>query len=117
MDSIGRLAGGVAHDFNNMLQAVLGNVDLARGAAKRGRGVDDHLERATEAGTRAAQLTQQLLTFSRRKPAAMTTIDLGETVEGVAKLIRRLIPEAVAIEVVSRRSPSTCAVTRASSSK
>ncbi|MFO0696290.1 MAG: MASE1 domain-containing protein [Polyangiales bacterium] len=99
MESIGSLAGGVAHDFNNMLQAILGNIDLARAAIRRGQEAERYLVRASDAGDRAARLTQQLLTFSRRRPAELEVLDLAETVESVSSMIRRLLPESIHLEL------------------
>lgn len=105
MESIGSLAGGVAHDFNNMLQAILGNIDLARAAIRRGQEADRYLVRASDAGDRAARLTQQLLTFSRRRPAELEVLDLAETVDSVSSMIRRLLPESIHLEVELPRAP------------
>ncbi len=65
LDSIGLLAGGIAHDFNNLLGIILGNIDLARRVINPTEKADNYLEKATSASTRAADLTQQLLTFSK----------------------------------------------------
>ena len=67
MESVGRLAGGVAHDFNNMLQAILGNVDLALNSAPLEDGTRENLEEIKKSTERSAGLTRQLLAFARKQ--------------------------------------------------
>lgn len=90
LESIGRLAGGVAHDFNNLLTVINGQSELllddraVAGAAKR------RVESILEAGARAADLTRQLLAFSRQKALATTVVDLNEIVRSMRNIIGRL---------------------------
>ncbi len=95
LDSIGRLAGGVAHDFNNMVQVILGNVDLALEEVKPGSALRESLEEIQKAGRRSADLTQQLLAFARKQTIAPRVLDLNETVEALLKMLRRLIGEDI----------------------
>ena len=95
MEVVGRLAGGVAHDFNNMVQVILGNVDLAMEANSPGSPVFESLEEIQKAARRSADLTQQLLTFARRQTIAPKVVDLNETVEALLKMLRRLIGEDI----------------------
>ena len=95
MESIGRLAGGVAHDFNNMLSVILGHADLALETVPPGTPVHDDLREIRAAAVRSAGLTRQLLGFSRRQPIEPRVLDLNDTVGGMLKLLRRLIGEEI----------------------
>ena len=97
MEAVGRLAGGVAHDFNNILTAITGYTDLLLGdlpADDPRRGDVDEIHRAAQ---RAAALTQQLLAFSRRQVMQARVIDPNALVREVEKLLRRLIGEDIAV--------------------
>ena len=98
MESVGRLAGGVAHDFNNMLQAILGNAVLALMTLPEGSPVRENLEEIHKCATRSADLTRQLLAFARRQTASPVVLDLNETVEGMLKMIGRLIGEDIDLQ-------------------
>ena len=95
MESVGRLAGGVAHDFNNMLGVILGHADLALGRLKDVRQLHKDLTAIREAAERSADLTRQLLAFARKQAVSPRVIDLNDTVEGMFKMLRRLIGEEV----------------------
>ena len=95
MESIGRLAGGVAHDFNNMLQAILGNVDLALDEAPPGGTLRENLEEIQKSALRSADLTRQLLAFARKQTISPRVLDLNDTVSGMLKMLRRLIGEDI----------------------
>jgi len=95
MESVGRLAGGVAHDFNNMLQAILGNVELALQETAPTDAVRGNLEEIRESAQRSADLTRQLLAFARKQTIAPKVFDLNESVEAALKMLRRLIGEAI----------------------
>jgi len=95
MESIGRLAGGVAHDFNNMLQAILGNVELALGEIPPDSRARESLVEIRSSAQRSADLTRQLLAFARRQTIAPRVLDLNETLEGLLKMLRRLIGEGI----------------------
>jgi signal transduction histidine kinase len=102
LEAIGRLAGGVAHDFNNLLTAILGYADLALAALPSGDPHRDDIEEIKLAGTRAVDLTRQLLAFSRRQVLHRRRLDLGQVVEDVVRLLQRVIGEDITI----RRSSS-----------
>lgn len=99
MEAIGRLAGGVAHDFNNMLTAIIGNAKLLEreplDEQARGRLMD-----ITRAGERSAELTRQLLTFSRQARTEPTVFDLNAVVEEMRSMLDRLTREHTRVEVV-----------------
>jgi signal transduction histidine kinase/DNA-binding response OmpR family regulator len=95
MEAVGRLAGGVAHDFNNMLQAILGNVDLALEGVPLGSPTDEGLREIRRCAERSADLTRQLLAFARRQTIAPKVLDLNATVESLLKMMRRLIGENI----------------------
>ena len=95
MESVGRLAGGVAHDFNNMLQTILGNLDLALADVPTHSPMRETLEEIQKAAQRSAELTRQLLAFARKQPVAPKVLDLNATVEGMLKMLRRLIGEQI----------------------
>lgn len=97
MEAVGRLAGGVAHDYNNMLGVILGYADLGLGALEPAHPVHPFLEEIRSAARRSAALTQQLLAFSRQQAIAPQLVDLNEAVEGMLKMLRRLIGEDVHI--------------------
>jgi two-component system cell cycle sensor histidine kinase/response regulator CckA len=95
MESVGRLAGGVAHDFNNMLTAILGYTELALHSVEPTSPLRHYLEEIRTAGRRSADLTRQLLAFARRQPISPQVLDLNQTVEGMLKLLGRLIGEDI----------------------
>ncbi len=95
MESVGRLAGGVAHDFNNMLNVILGHAEMALEHAEPGHPMFADLVEIQKAGKRSADLTRQLLAFARKQTAAPKTLDLNETMEGMLKMLRRLIGEDI----------------------
>ncbi len=98
MEAIGRLAGGVAHDFNNLLQAILslGQVLVAKSQDPELRGTAAELEAHVRRG---AELTRQLLLFSRREVVRRLPLDLNELVRDAMMLLRRLIPETIMVNV------------------
>jgi PAS domain S-box-containing protein len=106
MEAVGQLAGGVAHDFNNLLTAIVSFARLVEEAlpARHESRADVH-EILTAAG-RAAALTRQLLTFSRRQRLQPRAVDLAEVVRGMEAMLRRLLGEAVHLEVEAR-APGT----------
>jgi PAS domain S-box-containing protein len=95
MESIGRLAGGVAHDFNNMLGVILGHAEMAMNAVEPGGELHSGLLEIRRAAERSADLTRQLLAFARRQTINPRVLDLNETVEGMLKMLRRLIGEEI----------------------
>ena len=99
MEAIGTLAGGVAHDFNNLLQAVLGYSDLIL-LHKTERDTDQRkILEIRKAAERGAELAQQLLTFSRKVESKLRPTDLNHEVEQVHRLLGRIIPKMIKIEL------------------
>ncbi|MCX8157273.1 MAG: PAS domain-containing protein [Verrucomicrobiae bacterium] len=98
MESIGRLAGGVAHDFNNMLQAILGNVAMALDDLPPDSPARESLKEIELAAQRSAELTRQLLAFARKQTIAPHVLNLNETVQGMLKMLRRLIGENIQLD-------------------
>ncbi len=95
MESVGRLAGGVAHDFNNMLGAILGYTEMAIEKTPVTAPLRGDLEEVRKAAERSASLTRQLLAFARKQTIAPRTLDLNETIAGLLKMLRRLIGEDI----------------------
>ncbi len=95
MESIGRLAGGVAHDFNNMLCVILGHTELAMDKIEPDAPLFADLEEVLKAAERSAELTRQLLTFARKQTVVPKVIDLNDTVGGMLKMLSRLIGEDI----------------------
>jgi CheY-like chemotaxis protein len=95
MESVGRLAGGIAHDFNNMLGILLGNTEMAIELVDPELPVHAHLREIRKAINRSADLVQQLLAFARKQTISPKVINLNDTVEGMLKMIRRLIGEDI----------------------
>ena len=95
MESVGRLAGGVAHDFNNMLGVILGYAEIALYEAACGTPLHDSLTEIRKAAHRSADLTRQLLAFARKQTINPRVLDLNGTVEGMFKMLRRLIGEDI----------------------
>jgi signal transduction histidine kinase/ActR/RegA family two-component response regulator len=95
MESVGRLAGGVAHDFNNMLGVILGHVEMALEQVDTDGPLYDDLEEIQKAAQRSVDLTRQLLTFARKQIISPKVLDLNDTVAGMLKMLQRLIGEDI----------------------
>lgn len=95
MESVGRLAGGVAHDFNNMLSIILGHVEMAQERLDSSDPLFTDLEEVRKAAKRSVALTAQLLAFARKQIVAPKVIDLNKTMEGILRMLRRLIGENI----------------------
>lgn len=93
METVGRLAGGVAHDFNNMLGVILGHSEMALAELGEGHPLREALEEIEKAARRSAGLTAQLLAFARQQTVAPRLLDLNEAVTGMVKMLERVIGE------------------------
>jgi nitrogen-specific signal transduction histidine kinase/ActR/RegA family two-component response regulator len=100
MQAIGSLAGGIAHDFNNLLSVILSYSKMLAGSLKPGDPMRADLEEISQAGRRAADLTRQLLAFSRQQVLEPRVIDLNAVIRGVAKMLGRLVGDDVELSVV-----------------
>ena len=107
-ESIGRLAGGVAHDFNNVLTPILGFAELLLEDAPPEHPWHQDLKEIANSAEHAKHLTQQLLAVGRRQTLNMKIVDLGETVADFQNVIRRTVRENIALEV--HAEPGTCPV-------
>jgi two-component system, cell cycle sensor histidine kinase and response regulator CckA len=95
MESVGRLAGGVAHDFNNMLNVILGHTELALDDLPGNSPLRDDLDEIRKAAERSANLTRQLLAFARKQTVEPRILDLNETITSMLKMLQRLIGEDI----------------------
>ena len=95
MESVGRLAGGVAHDFNNMLGVIIGRAEIAMQQDVPHDKLQHHLDEILKAALRSADLTRQLLAFARKQTAEPKILDLNDTISGMLKMLRRLIGEDI----------------------
>ncbi|MFO0879048.1 MAG: response regulator [Gemmataceae bacterium] len=97
IETIGQLAGGIAHDLNNVLTVINGFTALALGRLAPGDSCREHLQQVVQAGQRAANLTRQLLLFSKKQILAPVDLDLNALIRDLEKMIRRLIGENIAV--------------------
>ncbi|RJP85568.1 MAG: response regulator [Desulfobacteraceae bacterium] len=95
MESIGLLAGGVAHDFNNMLGVIIGHAELVMEQVDPGEEAYNDLEEILKAANRSANLTHQLLAFARKQAINPVILDLNDAISGMLKMLRRLIGEDI----------------------
>jgi signal transduction histidine kinase len=100
MQAVGQLAGGVAHDFNNILSVIMGYCDLTLDQLSQDDAQRAHLETILAAAVRATGLTRQLLIFSRKQVVQPVVLDLNETVKDMDKMLRRLIDENIEMTIV-----------------
>ncbi len=106
LEAMGQLAGGVAHDFNNLLMVIQAHNERLRSQlGSSGPALRDTVE-IERAVTRAAALTQQLLAFSRRQVLQLRTLDLNSVVTEVAKMLHRLIPADIELNILPATSPN-----------
>jgi PAS domain S-box-containing protein len=99
MEAVGRLAGGVAHDFNNLLTVINGHAQLLMEQASPQDPQYSHLREILKGGERAAGLTRQLLTFSRKQVLSLRSLDLNAVIGDIQKMLRRLIGEDVELQI------------------
>jgi len=107
MEAIGRLAGGVAHDFNNILTAVQGNVALIRDEIPDDSAFAAELDEIGRGADRASRLTDQLLSFSRRQVVRVEVLELNEVVRDMRVMLERLIGESIALVTRFEAEPAT----------
>lgn len=100
MEAIGKLTGGVAHDFNNVLQVIAGNLQLLSRDVSGNLRAEQRLQTAVAATARGSRLASQLLAFGRRQPLSPKTVNLGRLIRGIDDMLRRSLGESVEIETV-----------------
>ncbi|HUL29930.1 MAG TPA: ATP-binding protein, partial [Thermodesulfobacteriota bacterium] len=100
MEAIGRLAGGIAHDFNNLLTVIKGYTQLSLARIDGDKPLEEDIEEIEKAGDRAADLTRQLLAFSRRQIMELRLLDLNSLLKNLDKMLRRVIGEDVELITV-----------------
>lgn len=105
MEAVGTLAGGVAHDFNNILTAILGYAHLALMKLQNDEKLKQHMERIIESSQKAALLTQRLLAFSRKQTLNLVAIDANEIIRHFEQLILRLLPENIELKISLTNEP------------
>ncbi len=99
LEAIGTLAGGIAHDFNNLITVISGYTQLALMRADKGSAAAEDLRQVIDASDRAANLTHQLLAFSRKQVLQPTVLDLGEVVKGISPMLSRIIGEHIELRI------------------
>ncbi|MBO9516805.1 MAG: PAS domain S-box protein [Porphyrobacter sp.] len=97
MEAIGKLTGGVAHDFNNILAAILGSLSLAKRRLADGVDISRFLENAMLAAERGATLSQRMLAFARKQELSLEPVDLQDAVRGMAEMLQRTIGPGITI--------------------
>jgi PAS domain S-box-containing protein len=100
LESIGKLTGGVAHDFNNILQVIAGNLQLLAGVVQGNDTAERYTEMALNAVERGSKLSSQLLAFARRQPLQPIVINMGRVLRGMDDLLRRALGETIGIETI-----------------
>jgi len=98
MESVGRLAGGVAHDFNNMLGVIIGHTELALDEIPPDQPIFEDLNEILKAAQRSADLTRQLLAFARKQTVVPLVLELNDMVESMLGMFRRIIGEDIGLE-------------------
>ncbi len=97
MESVGRLAGGVAHDFNNMLQVIIGFVEISLPQIDAGGALHKNLQEIRKATQRSSELVGQLLAFARKQTVSPKVLDVNDAVGGTLKMLQRLIGDGVVL--------------------
>lgn len=105
IESIGQLAGGIAHDFNNILSCIVGYIFLAKTAAANNPEITEHLEQIAKATDRAADLVNQILTFSRQNKPEREPVVLNHVVLEALKLLRASVPATIRIQTELTETP------------
>lgn len=107
LEALGRMAGEVAHDLNNMLVPIMGNTELALGELGDEQTTRELLGEVLAAGDRAARLTRQLLAFSRGQPVERSQVDLGRALASLEPMLRAMLPASITLKVARGDGPRT----------
>ncbi|WP_174873073.1 PAS-domain containing protein [Vogesella oryzae] len=105
MEAVGQLSGGLAHDFNNMLTVVIGNLAELRYRCQQQDEVLDYLDPALQAAERGVALVRRLLTFARQQPLAPRAVNIASLLQDMLQLIRRSLPENIALHTALPAEP------------
>ena len=105
MDALGSFAGGIAHDFNNYIHSIMGYTELATQSLPDGSQARDDLREVLASATRAADLTRQILVFSRKQVVDPQRVDLRDVVQGIERMLQRLVGEDRRLEIISATHP------------
>ncbi|CBE70010.1 MAG: PAS domain S-box protein [Candidatus Methylomirabilis oxygeniifera] len=105
LEAVGLLAGGIAHDFNNHLSGIIGFAELALGGIPPDSKEYRHLSRVPKIGRQAADLVGQVLSFARKAPLQRKPLDLDPLLQETMSVLRRTLPETIAIELEPAREP------------
>ncbi len=112
MEAMGKLVGGIAHDFNNMLQGIRGFTELAKIEVGDGHAAQDSLDETLSACSRATELVQQLLIFSRKDKPSPTHLELNTFLPSSLKMLRRVVGEQITIEFTPSEKPAWILIDR-----
>ncbi|MFW5887369.1 MAG: CheR family methyltransferase, partial [Bacteriovoracia bacterium] len=99
LTSIGTLAGGIAHEFNNILAAIMGYSELSLHFSKKGKDHTNHLENIINVSKRARNLIQEILTFSRKVDVQMRNINVNDEIKKITQLVENIFPKSISIEL------------------
>jgi signal transduction histidine kinase/ActR/RegA family two-component response regulator len=99
MEAIGQLTGGLAHDFNNILMIVMGNISILRDSHDQDESIQELANEALIASQRGAELTRSLLAFARQQPLQPKNVDVNEIVSNIAKLLTRILGQSIEISL------------------
>lgn len=112
MDALGLFAGGIAHDFNNYLTAIIGNAEFALSEMGDDSPAREDMNEVLRSAQSAAQLTRQILVFSRKQVIQPQLLELREVVDGISKLIERLLGDTIRVSIVLDESPTVVRLDR-----
>ena len=112
MDALGLFAGGIAHDFNNYLTAIIGNAEFALSELDEGSPAREDMNEVLRSAQSAAQLTRQILVFSRKQVVQPQLLELRDVIEGISKLIERLLGDTTRTSIVLDPAPSAVRLDR-----
>ncbi len=105
MEALGQLTGGLAHDFNNILTVVIGNLNALSDARPGDATVAEFVEPAVDAARRGAELIKALLSFSRQQPLEAQAVDVAPLIASIGRLVRRSLPESLQLEIDAGTEP------------
>ena len=112
MEAVGRLAGGISHDLNNLLMVILGNAEMLLREPQLAPGVQARLDSIFDAATRGSRVTHRMLALSRKQPLLPVPVRFGELLNSLGSLLKRTIGENITVDTVVEESLWECAVDR-----